>query len=57
MKTGNNIVRSMLSDMTGWEMGRDGVLEVSDYFRIYVRKLRSIPGEPSITNEVTEQAS
>jgi len=43
--------------MAGWEMGRDGVLEVIDYFRIDVRKFRSIPGEPSIANEVTEQAS
>ena len=43
MKTGNNIMRSVLSHMAGWELGRNGVLEVSDYFRIYVRKLRSIP--------------
>jgi hypothetical protein len=54
MEAGGNIVGPVLPHMAGWKMGRDGIFEVSHYFGIYVRKVGSSPGKPSVTNEVTE---
>src|SRR3989442_987985 len=55
-ETGDNVVRPVLPHMTRWEIGRDGIFKVSDYFGIYVDEFGRITRKSSVTHEVPEQA-